>query len=94
MRKDIVVISDRAFNDLLKIPRYLVVKLQKWQMTVELNGLEYAQKVRGYNDEALKGIRKHQRSIRLNRSYRAIYEISDELEVRLIEVQEVNKHKY
>lgn len=67
----------------------------KWQKTVELMGLKYTQEISGYNDEGLKGKRQKQRSIRLSQGYRAIYEIvKDTKEVRIIEIQEVNKHKY
>ena len=34
-------------------------------------------KANGYKDESLKGKRKGQRSIRLNKSYRLIYEIKE-----------------
>lgn len=48
----------------------------------------------GYHDEPLKGKRVGQRSIRLNRAYRAIYEIDETGQVHFIEVLEVNKHEY
>ncbi len=41
-------------------------------------GLSEVRKVPGYHDEPLKGQRKGQRSIRLSRSYRAIYVIEEE----------------
>lgn len=48
-------------------------KFAAWVQSVELVGLEEVRKVAGFHDEALKGNRKGQRSIRLNRAYRAIY---------------------
>lgn len=42
----------------------------------------------------LKEIEKGQRSIRLNRSYRAIYIINDDGLVEFIKVIEVNNHEY
>jgi len=48
----------------------------------------------GLHDEPLKEDRQGQRSIRLNRAYRAIYVERDEGEVELVEVIEVNKHEY
>ena len=57
---------------------------------VESEGLEQTQKIRGYRDEALTGNRKGQRSIRLNRAYRAIYIVKD----KRILIKEVNKHEY
>jgi proteic killer suppression protein len=47
-------------------------------------------RIPGYHDEPLKGKRKSQRSVRLNRSYRLIYTESD----MTILVLEVNKHEY
>lgn len=47
---------------------------------------------KGYHDEPLHGDRRGQRSVRLNRSYRAIY-IELEEGQRLL-VVEVNKHGY
>jgi proteic killer suppression protein len=47
----------------------------------------------GFHDEPLKGKRQGQRSIRLNKAYRAIYEV-DPQEPHFIEVVEVNKHEY
>lgn len=40
------------------------------------------------------GRRQGQRSVRLNRAYRAIYVEHENGEVELIEVLEVNKHEY
>lgn len=48
----------------------------------------------GYHDEPLKGKRLGQRSIRLNKAYRAIYEIDTTGTIHFIEVIEVNKHEY
>ena len=48
----------------------------------------------GVSDEPLKGKRSGQRSIRLNKSYRAIYVINRDGGVEIVEVQEVNKHEY
>ncbi len=46
-----------------------------------------------HHDEPLKGDRKGQRSIRLSRSYRAIYRVVKD-HVVFILVEEVNKHEY
>lgn len=51
-------------------------------------------KVPGFHDEPLKGDRKGQRSIRLNRAYRAIYVVSKGGAVELVSVEEVSKHDY
>lgn len=51
-------------------------------------------KVPGYHDEPLKGDRMGQRSIRLNKAYRAIYMERPNQEIIIISVMEVNKHDY
>jgi proteic killer suppression protein len=50
--------------------------------------------VPGFHDEPLKGDRKGQRSIRLNKAYRAIYIEGQRKEVHIISIIEVNKHEY
>jgi len=47
----------------------------------------------GYHDEPLHGQRQGQRSVRLSRSYRAIY-FEHEAGTVLVEVIEVNKHVF
>ena len=68
-------------------------KLAAWVEAVEAEGLEAIRKVPGFHDEPLKGPRAGQRSIRLSRAYRAIYEIRAG-EVEFVSVEEVNKHDY
>jgi len=58
------------------------------------NGLEQTRKQPGFHDEPLKGRRKGQRSIRLSRAYRAVYEIRRDGSVEFISVEEVSKHDY
>ncbi len=77
-----------------RIPRYIFERLQKWMTDVRLEGLEEVRKRPGYHDEPLKGQREGQRSIRLSRSYRAIYTELRGAEVRFVRVLEVTKHEY
>ena len=90
----IVNLSKQAIADLKKMPKYIAFNLQVWINLVRHDGLIETSKIPGYHDEPLKGKRAGQRSIRLNRSYRAIYEILLDGTVEFIEVQEVNKHEY
>ncbi|MFH1223212.1 MAG: type II toxin-antitoxin system mRNA interferase toxin, RelE/StbE family [Pseudomonadota bacterium] len=69
---------------------YLADKLFTWAAQVEEMGIEEVRKLRGYHDEPLKGDKQGYRSIRLNRSYRAIYSVRSEI----ILIEEVNKHEY
>ena len=88
-----VEITRRAAKQLRKLPRHIVNNLMIWVTAVELDGLEEVRKVPGYHDEALKGDRIGQRSIRLSRAHRAIYEISGGT-VEFVSVEEVGKHEY
>ena len=89
-----VILNPKAKRDLLKVPKYIIKKLIYWIDEVGSEGLSTVRKIPGYHDEPLKGARLGQRSIRLNRSYRAIYEIDQSDVVHFIEVLEVNKHEY
>ena len=71
-----VVLSEAAEKDLKKIPKHVVLSLQAWVDDVGEIGLSQVRKIKGYHDEPLKGKRFGQRSIRLNKAYRAIYKES------------------
>lgn len=88
-----VRISKRAERQLEKVPQHIRVNLLLWVTTVEHDGLEETRKVPGYHDEPLRGRRSGQRSIRLSRSYRAIYEVRSD-SVEFVSVEEVSKHDY
>lgn len=90
----IVVLSKKAQDSLKKLPGYIVHKLLAWVDAVQAEGLYETRKIPGYHDEPLEGKRKGQRSIRLNKAYRAIYEITKEGIIEFVEVIEVNKHEY
>jgi len=83
-----------AQNDLIKVPVYIKEKLLLWVDAVERVGLNNLRKIPGYHDEPLKGKRKGQRSIRLNKAYRAIYVENEQQEIVIISIIEVNKHEY
>jgi toxin HigB-1 len=88
-----VKLSANAIKDLKKVPLYIALKLQAWVDAVGNKGLSEVRKVPGLHDEQLKGTRKGQRSIRLNRAYRAIYVIKKDV-ISFVEIEEVNKHEY
>lgn len=89
-----VTITETAKRDLKKVPRYIAIKLYQWVEAVTHDGLLEVRKISGYHDEPLHGKRKGQRSIRLNKAYRAIYELSTNGQMEIVEVMEVNKHDY
>jgi len=65
-----------------------------WIEAVEEDGLEAMRRVPGFHDEPLKGPRRGQRSIRLSRQWRAIYEIRAGGGAQLVSVEEVTPHVY
>jgi len=89
-----VILSKTAKNDLKKVPRYIGAKLIAWVESVEHDGLRETRKIPSYHDEPLKGKRSGQRSIRLSKSYRAIYEMNNDNKILFVEIIEVNKHEY
>lgn len=89
-----VVLHKKVIQALKKLPQHVTTKLYAWTELVEHSGIAKARRIPGFHDEPLKGKRKGQRSIRLSKSYRAIYVQTIEGRLQLIEVIEVNKHEY
>ena len=88
-----VTISKNALKDLRKVPKPILDKLQSWIEAIELEGLREIRKLSGFHDEPLRGKRTGQRSIRLSRSYRAIYTVQKD-KIEFVLVEEVNKYDY
>ncbi|WP_084691643.1 type II toxin-antitoxin system RelE family toxin [Desulfobacter vibrioformis] len=89
---NLVILHRKAEKQLKKIPAYIRINFQIWVQDVESNGIGSTRTVQGYHDEPLRGQRSGQRSIRLSKTYRAIYvEHEDNI---IVEVIEVNKHEY
>lgn len=63
-----VNISKKAIQQITKLPNYMQFKLQVWIDAVKIEGLREVRKLSDYHDEPLKGNRKGQRSIRLNKA--------------------------
>jgi len=89
-----VELGKKAKKQLNSVPRHILNKLESWIRAVELEGVEQVRKISGYHDEALQGKRKGQRSIRLSRSYRAVYIMLKSGVVEYINIEEVHKHEY
>ncbi len=89
-----MLIAEAAQRQLLAVPKHIRTKLQAWAALVTGSGLRHARLIPGYHDEPLHGRRQGQRSIRLSRSYRAFYVVTDEGDVEIVTVLEVNKHDY
>jgi proteic killer suppression protein len=85
---------ERVARQLHRLPRHIFLHLNKWMNDVERIGISEVRKRKGLHDEPLQGARWGQRSIRLSRSYRAIYIVSKKSEVEILYVIEVSKHEY
>ena len=81
-------------KQLKKTPPWIKEKLLNWVKLIQREGIREVRKLKGYHDEPLKGKRKGQRSIRLSRSWRAIYREEKDGTINLIIVEEINKHDY
>jgi toxin HigB-1 len=89
-----IELTESAIRDLKKVPKHIIIKLMGWVDNVREKGLPEIRKLPGFHDEPLKGNRKGQRSIRLSKSYRAIYIVDEEKQTAYITVLEVNIHEY
>lgn len=76
------------------MPLHIKEHVRYWAQSVEMQGIWEVRKLPGYHDEPLKGERRGQRSIRLNRAYRLIHEEDEKRDVVIIGVVEVSKHEY
>jgi proteic killer suppression protein len=90
-----VIIPPKVLRSLNRVPQSIVTKLQEWVDSIGMEGLHKTRKIAGYHDEPVHGkARRGQRSIRLNRSWRAFYRIDEAGIVHFIEIIEVNHHEY
>jgi proteic killer suppression protein len=89
-----IELSRTAQKQLRRVPLHIVLKLKAWVSSVHEQGLERVRSIPGFHDELLKGTRSGQRSIRLSRSYRAIYALKPSGSDEMILVLEVTKHVY
>ena len=91
-----VIFNKKAKKDLVKLPESIIDRLLAWVEMIEEQGLNVVREIKGFHDEPLKGKRRGQRLIRLNRAYRVIYIQYDYgvIELNYVGVMEVNKHVY
>ena len=89
----IVEVAISLKKNLHKVPSPIKKKLFTWVVAVEERGLNEVRKIPGYHDEPLKGNRQGQRSIRLNKQWRAIYRIINK-KIEFVLIEEVTPHDY
>jgi proteic killer suppression protein len=88
-----VQIAKQALKQLKHTPKYIQEKFRAWLVAIHNIGLRETSKSPGWHDEPLQGERKGQRSIRLNKQWRAIY-IMRKDGIEFIEIIEVTPHDY
>jgi proteic killer suppression protein len=86
-----VIFSKFVSKQLRKCPVAIQSKVSAWVLAVETSGLDATRQRPSFHDEPLQGQRAGQRSVRLNRQWRLIYE---EKTGKLLEIQEVTPHDY
>ena len=89
----IVVDLTMVEKELRKVPKHIRDKLYLWSEQIRFEGLRCVRRTPSWHDEPLKGKRKGQRSIRLSKSYRAIYKVNEVENITVI-VIELSKHRY
>lgn len=87
-------ISKTAEKQLKKVQPKVYEAYELWAAVVLSAGVEGLKAYTGFKDHALSGNRKGERASRLNRKMRVIYKITNEGEVEIINVIEVNSHDY
>lgn len=94
MNKASVIWNKNVTKQLLLLPDNILKKFYAWATAIEIIGANEVRRSPGFHDEPLKGKRYGQRSVRLNKAYRAIYISRLDGSLEIIEVIEVNKHEY
>jgi proteic killer suppression protein len=88
-----IQLTGKFKKQIQKVPSHIQEAASVWIESVKEIGLEQTNVAKGYNAEHLKGPRKGQRSVRMNKAYRVIYTVENG-EVQVICLLEINKHKY
>ena len=88
-----VVITRAARKGLENAPAHVQDKFADWVDTVKQFGLTIARRAPSFHDEPLQGQRHGQRSIRLNKQWRAIY-TETAAQTIAVTVLEVTAHDY
>lgn len=82
----------RTARQLGRLPLPLLQRYEVWKEIVAVSGPEGPGRIRGFNDEPLRGEWKGHRSSRLNQQYRVIYRVDKDRV--LVEVVSVTAHDY
>jgi proteic killer suppression protein len=85
-----------AEKQMERLPKYIREQALDWIESLKISGLPATRKSFGYHDEPLKGNRIGQRSVRLNKAWRLLYQEFESENRKWIQITviEVNKHEY
>jgi len=75
-----------------RIPKEVLKRYEKWKDIVEISGPDGLRRIRGFNDEPLRGDWRGHRSSRLGDQFRVIYRI--EKEKLFVMVIDLTAHDY
>ncbi len=81
-----------AQKGIKSLPVDILKRYEKWKDIVAISGPEGLKKIKGFNDESLRGEWRGYRSSRLNIQYRVIYKIENEQ--LFVKVIKVTAHDY
>ncbi len=81
-----------ALKGLKLLPVDILKRYEKWKDIVAISGPAGLKKIKGFNDEALRGEWKGYRSSRLNIQYRIIYKTENEQ--FFVKVIKITAHDY
>jgi len=82
----------RVVRQLASLPIEVLKRYEKWKDIATLSGPVGLRRIRGFNDEALRGEWKGHRSSRLNQQYRVIYRVQHQS--IMIQVVNISPHDY
>jgi proteic killer suppression protein len=91
--KSTIELTDKFKKQIKKMPSFIIESAQAWIDSVNEIGLDKTNELPGYRAHHLKGDRKGERSVSLNKSYRIIFTVENG-EVQVVCLREINKHKY
>jgi proteic killer suppression protein len=77
----------RAARRLDRLPKDVLARYEKWKDIVRVSGPQGLRLIKGFHDEALRGVWTGHRSSRLSQQYRVIYRVERErVEVLVVDV--------
>jgi mRNA-degrading endonuclease YafQ of YafQ-DinJ toxin-antitoxin module len=83
----------RVDNQLVKAPREVLKRYEKWKDIVQLSGPPGLRLIKGFHDEALAGAWKGYRSSRLGDQWRVIYRVATDKSTFYVEADTAHDYR-